>query len=165
MAQTLKQLTSSLFKKKSNWKITLLKEWPSIVGKLTDKVTLEKITGHTLTLGVRDACWLHELNLLSPVLLHHINQRLDQPHVKTIRFRRIGIKQIGIKQRKEIQHVQVQRSIKARHIEVTNAEKCALNSIQNQELQKALHQFLVRCYQEREDGTTKKLPYSRAHNR
>lgn len=160
MTQTLKQLTASLFKKKNNWKMTLLKEWPTIVGKLADKVTLEKITGHTLTLGVRDACWLHELNLLSPVLLHHINQRLDQPYVKTLRFRRIGIKQ-----RKQIQHVRVQRSIKTKQIEVTSAEKLALNNIQNQDLQKALHQFLVRCYREREDGTTQKLPYSRTHNR
>lgn len=143
MTQKIDTIIQKILSKEQSWHIQLLSNWNSIMGPLHSKVQLEKIEHETLILGVFDSCWMQELYLLSPLLLKTINQNLDQPRIKQLRFKTIGtIKSKKIKvgsQKKEIKQVELSRQ-----------EKEALKMIADTELQKALKNFLIRCYQERE---------------
>ena len=143
MAKLIKQFLQHYLSEKNNWKALLLQNWSTIIGDLRDRVTLEKIYEDLLVLGVYDSSWLQELYLLSPVILQTINASLDQPRIKRLRFKQIGRKTaINKKQKKQYQKKQV-------NIELTKKEEKALNTIDDQQLKKALKRFLIRCYQEK----------------
>ncbi len=124
--------------------MTLLSQWSAILGSLTTKVRLEKIQDDTLTLGVYDACWMQELYLLSPLLITTINQNLDQPRIKHLRFKRSVAKKdantLGITARTEPPNVP---------LELTASTKKALAIIKDPQLSLALHNFLIRCHKEK----------------
>jgi hypothetical protein len=144
MAQPIKQLLSTVFDQPDNWKIDLLRNWDSIIGNLNTKVYLEKITDDTLVLGVTDSCWLQELYMLSHVILQVINEKLDRPRIKQLRFKKIGIRPT----KKQAYTKPAPRKINKRPL--TSKEKLALTSIKDPQLQQALEDFLIRCYQEQE---------------
>ena len=144
MAQPIKQLIHSVFDQPDNWKIDLLRNWDGIIGNLNTKVYLEKITDDTLVLGVTDSCWLQELYLLSHVILQVINEKLDRPRIKQLRFKKIGIRPV----KKQTYTKPKPRTHTKRPL--TNKEQHALTSIKDPQLQQALEDFLIRCYQEQE---------------
>jgi len=144
MATPIKNFLHSFLKTDTNWKAQLLQNWPTIIGKLYDKVKLEKIQDTTLVLSVIDSCWLQELYLLSPVLLKTINERLDRPRIKRLRF-----KQAGIKEEKKKQATKKRKPI-AKQTKLTETEQTALQKIEDKQLSSALQQFLHRCRQEKE---------------
>lgn len=128
--------------KNSNWKITLLKEWSKIMGKLAHNVTIIKIYDTTIILGVYDSCWLQEMYLLSPMIQKTINQNLDRPRIKQIRFKHVGRpqkKSVPPPEKKEVPIA----------IALTDREKTALDTIENEHLKDVLQSFLMRCYRER----------------
>ena len=104
---------------------------------------MEKIHEDTLILGVQDSCWLQELYLLSNMLLKSINQTLDQPRIKHLRFKTIGIKKE--KQRR----VNVKKERCFIPVVLNSCETKALQEVKDPELKKALENFLIRCYQEK----------------
>jgi len=126
-----------------NWKLYLLSNWDSIIGTIKAKVTLEKIDDDTLVLGVYDACWMQELYLLSHVLLATINQRLDQPRIKHLRFKRAGKRP----PRKSSPQQSTQRTYEP--VVLTEHEKRALATVDDPHLREALSSFLIRCYREK----------------
>lgn len=144
MAQPIKQLIHSVFDKPDNWKIDLLRNWDTIIGSLNTKVYLEKIGDDTLVLGVSDSCWLQELYLLSNVILQVINEKLDRPRIKQLRF-----KKIGIRPEKKAAYVKPKPRSRVKRA-LTPKEKSALTHIKDVQLQQALEDFLIRCYQEQE---------------
>lgn len=121
----------------------LLKQWPAIVGNLSNKVYIEKIDDGILTLGVIDSCWLQELYLFSPLLLNTINQTLDQPYIKQLRFKTAGQKPPSHKKKG------FGASCPIKQVRLTPAERYALEQISNLELRKALEAFCIRCHRER----------------
>src|SRR5947207_14572151 len=92
MALNLKELLHAIIRPEKNWKTNLLYKWHDIIGSLHSKVRIEKIYDDTLILGVFHSCWLQELYLLSPLLIKTINEKLDQPYIKQIRFKEINKK-------------------------------------------------------------------------
>jgi len=142
MANNIKKIMQTIWSEKNNWKIQLLKNWPNIIGNLKSKVRLEKIQNDTLILGVYDSCLLQELYLLSPVLLKTINEKLEKPHIKRLRFKQAGIK----KTKKE--KVYIKKTKTEKNIELTKKEKEILKKIKDPDLEKALIKFLTRCHQE-----------------
>ncbi len=138
----MKHLLHDLFDHKENWKITLLKNWPDILGNLSTKVHLEKINNDSLVLGISDSCWLQELYMLSPLLIRTINKKLDEPRIKSLRFKKVGIK-------KETKKRAVERK-KAPFIAppLSPKEKKALANIKDPDLYKEIQSFLRRCQQE-----------------
>ena len=104
-----------------NWKVKLLSNWHIVVGDLSSKVTIEKIQKDSLTLGVRDSCWLQELYLISPVLLKTINQTLDHSRIKQLRFKVIGIKK-KTKKKKSTQ-ISIQKNVILKQREKNALEK------------------------------------------
>lgn len=144
MALPIKDFLNSFLKTETTWKLQLIKDWPKIIGKLGNKVKLEKVQETTLVLSVIDSCWLQELYLLSPILLHTINEKLDQPRIKRLRFKQSEIKVKNEKRetKKEI--------YKVKQYTLSLTEQKALKRIDDQQLSSALKNFLYRCRQEKE---------------
>ena len=143
MSKAIKDLVPLILRDQDNWKITLLRNWPTIFGPLSERVSLERIQDDTLILGVQDSCWLQELYLLSAMLLKTINQQFDTPRIKQLRFKTVGNKKTASppKQTKKIWPTKV--------VTLNPKETHALKNIKDEQLAAALKNFLIRCYQER----------------
>ncbi len=142
MTKHIKNLLPNLLQNQNDWKWTLLATWPDVIGDLHSKVTLEQIHNDTLVLGVYDSCWLQELYLLSPVLLAAINQKLDEPRIKQLRFKRTVRKKRKTKKDKPTQHQSTKTVTLAAH------EQRLLQQLDDPELARALAAFRIRCYKE-----------------
>ncbi|HEX4068759.1 MAG TPA: DUF721 domain-containing protein [Candidatus Babeliales bacterium] len=143
MTVYLKDILHTIINPEKNWKTDLLYKWNDIIGPLHDKVRIEKIYDNTLILGVFHSCWMQELYLLAPLLITTINEKLDQPYIKEIRFKHIGLKP---QKKKKLAPVTIK---KKKEIILTQADECALAQVTNPELQEALKAFRIRCYQEK----------------
>lgn len=142
MTQHISQLLTHLMEPSTQWKISLLQNWKQIIGNLSTKVTIEKILNDTVVLGVYDSCWLQELYLLSPMLIHMINTQLGKEYIKYLRFRLIADKKT--KKTKDTHHaIHVPPAYK-----FSNQELKALEKVPDPVLQEALKRFRVRCHQE-----------------
>ncbi|MCA9770283.1 DUF721 domain-containing protein [Candidatus Dependentiae bacterium] len=144
MIHSIKSILHSFFDTHNTWKSQLLEEWPSIIGDLKGQVQLEKINDDNLILGVRDSSWMQELYFLSDVLLKTINNKLDQPRIKKIRFKTMSHNQCTKKNipKKKLEACKV--------VTLSQKEQLALEKIGDAQLRIALELFLVRCYQEQE---------------
>jgi hypothetical protein len=144
MTKELKNMIAGILNTNHDWRLTLLRNWDQIIGDLKSKVHLENVKGDTVVLGVYDACWMQELYMLSPVLIHMINQKLDQPYIKHLRFKRAGKRDHKIP-RQPLQG----KEVAPMNISLTTAEQRALDGINDPQLRLVLEKFLVRCYRER----------------
>lgn len=144
MAFLIKEFLNNIIPSQAHWQIELLRKWETIIGKLKTHVILEKIQQDTLILGVYDSSWLQELYLLSPLILKTINENLDQSPIKNLRF-----KQAEKKNKKKIS-INAGGIEKTNHIVITLSDKQtrALEKIIDQDLRRALYNFLSRCYRE-----------------
>jgi hypothetical protein len=144
MAQHIKQFLTNILPQEESWKRYLLEHWPTIMGRLHSKVTIENIYEDYLVLGVPDACWLQELYLLSPALIKQINEKLETPRIKQVRF-----KQVGRMQKKVV--LTPQATVRTpKVVQLNEQENNALTRIADTDLQAALKSYLIRCYQEKE---------------
>jgi predicted lipase len=140
MATPLGSLLTNLMQQAPSWHFTIFSSWESIMGSLSTKVTVERINNNVITLGVYDSCWLQELYHLSPLLKNRINQALDQPHIKELRF-----KQINAQQRKKY-HAKKDNPVAAvATLPLTKEEEKVVQTVDDPELQKLLLQFRTRC--------------------
>jgi len=142
MAHKIEQLLDKIFSWNQSWHHTLIRDWHVIIGPLHSKVQLEKIETDTLVLGVYDSCWMQELYLLTPLLLRTINQKLDRPRIKQLRFKAAGKRQL-----RKIA-ARAESGKKNKLVELNRQEQEALKRIEDPQLQEALKRFLIRCYQE-----------------
>jgi len=146
MAHKVKDLLKSFIQQEASWKHLIIKNWHEIMGNLSDKVQLIRATKDTLVLGVHDSSWLQELYLLSPILIKQINQKLDQPYVKELRFKRLARPK-----KMSIQRTRAKKRNYAQSVKLNSKEEKILSAVQDQELKKVLRTFLVRCYQEKKN--------------
>lgn len=137
-------LLGTIFEQDQKWKYQLMQNWHHFFGQLSDKVYLEKIDNGTLTLAVHDACWLQELYALSDLFLAAINEKLDKPYIKRLRFIQGG-KRVQPKEA----HYAVATSRTEQPVTLTEKEIAALQKIKDPALAAVLRDFLVRCYRER----------------
>lgn len=121
------------------WKLNLIKNWPSIIGSLHDKVCLQKIQATSVVLGVHDSSWIQELYLLSKLILKKINSHLDTPRILTLRFQCIEKKEIT---KKKSVAVFIKKTVNLKPQEYK-----ALEKINDPQLSAALQGFLERCLQ------------------
>jgi predicted nucleic acid-binding Zn ribbon protein len=69
---------------------TLLSEiqrwWPEVVGSgIAAEATPTSERGGILTINCSGAVWAHELDLMGPTILDHLNARLQRGHVTRLR--------------------------------------------------------------------------------
>lgn len=145
MSQPIKNILDLYFSGQENWKIMLLKNWNTIIGKLNNRVCLEKVYDDTVILGVYDGHWMQELYMLSNVILKTINDALDKPRIKKIRFKLIEIKK-DTKKKSQVKSVQIDMQTS---ILVSGKELATLEKIEDQQLRSVLYDFLIRCTRER----------------
>ena len=143
MPHHIKDLLAHYFAQSNDWRIILLRDWDSIVGDLSSRVRLEKIEKDTLILCVQDACWMHELYMLSPLLLKTINKKLDQPYIKRLRFKQVGLN------KKKVPLSVPQTDVHAVSVVVSAQEHQALACIHDPQLHTVLTHYLRRCKRER----------------
>lgn len=141
MASHLKDIINTVLGANTSWQLKLLSQWNTIVGTMQTNVQLLRIQEDTLVLGVPDACWMQELYLLSPLLIKTINSHLDQPRIKQIRFKAVGI----TKPKKEIVYEKQQEVPKNIPLVLNQREKEVLAAIGDQELRNSLQRLLQRC--------------------
>ena len=141
MATNLKELLQTLINPTKSWKTDLLYRWKDIIGPLHTKVCIEKIHDDMLILGVYHACWMQELYLLSPLLIKTINEKLDQPYIKQIRFKQIPSKKNKIK-------ITAIKCVQKKEIILSKKDENTLTKITDPILREALKAFRIRCYQE-----------------
>jgi len=143
MAHKIEQLLDKILASNESWHHILIRNWPTIIGPLHSKVQLEKIEDEMLVLGVYDSCWMQELYLLTPLLLRTINQKLDRPRIKQLRFKTVGKQKI-----KKIASSLPPKEYKK--VVLNRREEDALEKVEDPQLQEALKRFLIRCYQEKQ---------------
>lgn len=143
MATPIKTILDTLFTAKNNWQLQLLNNWPTIIGSIQTKVQLLKIYDDSLVVGVMDSCWLQELYLMSPLLIHMINEKLDRPRIKQLRFKTMGVSE------KKIKKSPKKRECIIKNFSLSTREKEVLASIQDDQLRSVLKEYLLRCYREK----------------
>lgn len=145
MSKSVKDLLPLILNQQNDWRIRLLNNWNTIWGNLSSKVHLERIDTHQLTIGVHDSCWMHELHMLSELLLHSINKTIGCQQIKQLRFRHVEQKT-----KSAIAPSRPQPYTSAHKPIILNAkEQGALNRIKDPSLSTVLRDFLVRCYREK----------------
>ena len=127
-----------------SWRITLMREWPTLLGPLSNRVSIEAITDATLVLGVSDSCLMQELYLLSPLIVTTVQKSIGNSHIKQVRLKRSEI----VTHQKS--YTSSQRSSVKKAVSLTRSEAHALESINDAELKEALRMYCIRCHQERE---------------
>ena len=137
----LKELLQTLINPNNSWKTDLLYRWKDIIGPLHSKVRIEKINNDTLILGVFHSCWMQELYLLSPLLITTINEKLDQPYIKQIRFKQISVK-------KDKEKSSTAKVMPKKEVFLSKADERILAKVADPILREALKAFRIRCYQE-----------------
>lgn len=135
----LKEILQKTLKQES-WQLNLLADWPLIVGNLAHRVRVEKIEGSTLVLGVQHASWMHELYLLSNVLLKTINNHFDRPRIQKLVFKTATFK----KKEATPKHI-APAPTPVEPVELTFTQKEALAAIKDTELRQSLRTFFYRC--------------------
>lgn len=141
MAIHLKEFLQALINPEKSWKTDLLYKWNEIIGPLHSKVRIEKVYDDTLVLGVFHSCWMQELYLLSPLLIKTINEKLDQPYIKQIHFKHVGLKKLK-------KNIKPTMAKKKKEIVLTQEDERTLAKIADPALRDVLKAFRIRCYQE-----------------
>jgi hypothetical protein len=137
MATNLKELLQTLINPHNNWKTDLLYRWKDIIGPLHSKVRIEKVHDDTLILGVFHSCWMQELYLLSPLLIKTINEKLDQPYIKQIRFKQVVLKRATIK-------ISPTKMVHKKEVFLSKKDEHTLAKIADPALRDALKAFRIR---------------------
>lgn len=143
MVTPVKKILDALLGQGNNWQIQLLNNWPTIVGSIRTKVQLLKIQEDTLIIGVMDSCWMQELYLLSPLLIKTINEKLDRPRIKNLRFKTVGI--ADKKEKREVPS----KKIVSKIVQLSAREQETLKNIQDEQLRQVLKDYLIRCHREK----------------
>jgi len=145
MPQQIKYFLTQFMQQGNEWHRVLLTQWPEIMGSLKTRTRLEKIYDNTVIIGVYESHWMQELYLLSDVLLETINQSLQEPYVKKIKFKLVEHKHNRKREKKVIQD---EPAVVA---DLNSTQIQALNEIDDPQLREALMQFWSRCSVKEED--------------
>ena len=132
-------LDKTLNTKTPSWQQKLIIEWHDVVGNLSNIMALEKVQNTTLIIGVYEHSWVHELYMLSDVIIKTINQHLKEPKVEKLHFK------LATRAEKTFFIPTNTTSEKQFYAPLTTSEERALINIQDPELRTALSTFLLRC--------------------
>jgi hypothetical protein len=158
VVKPVKDIISTYFKKHADWQWRLLELWPEVVGQMREHVFLEKVYKETVVIGVYHSSWMHELHMLSPVLIDKINSVFDRPRIKRIRFKLKGQKMYN--QAKTGATINLRPTVPAK---LSTGQRDALKGVEDVELAKHLEKFFGKCQTEKdpnEKRTRKRVKFS-----
>jgi hypothetical protein len=143
VSKCIKKLLTSIIPEEHIWKIKLFQNWEKIIGSLKDKVTIEQIKEDILYLGVIHPAWAQELQMLTPILKEKINETLNCPKIKTIRFKLISPKKnIYINKHNNCIKNCLRSEICKK---LSKNEQLVLDNVKDKELREVIHEFGLRC--------------------
>ncbi len=145
MAVLLKDLVPLVIDVKSDWRSVLLKNWNTIVRSLATRVRLEKVTHDMIIVGVYESHWMHELYLLSPVLIDSVNDFLGKPYIKQVRFKLVEEKTLPSHYKAREKQPHLKNGFMEREVTLTTNQKGALEKIADPQLRDALIGFWRKC--------------------
>lgn len=137
---SLKDLVPLVVDAHTDWRILLLKNWDTIVGFLSTRTRLEKVTPTMIVVGVYESHWMQELYLLSPVLIDSINNFLGKPYIKQARFKLV-------EERTMPSHFKApeKKRMVVGEIVLTRNQQRALDKISDPQMKEALIGFWGKC--------------------
>ncbi len=143
--ESISKILSDIFPKKEQWKIKLFQRWETIIGKLKDKVRIEKISSNLIVLGVIHPTWAQELHLLSDTLKQRINKVLGKEQIKRIQFKVVDLKK-PFSTNKKTKKPTKTKVINPREKNLLSKEQQKiLNKVNNKDLCLVLEQYYNRC--------------------
>ena len=139
MTKSIKSLLTNIIPQEHAWKIALFERWSSTVGPLSKYVSIDKIEGSTLFIGVSHPTWAQELQALTPMILEKLNADHPGHLITAIKLRPITRSKKPIVNRKPI--VAEART----NVELSASETQLLASMENNQLQSSMAAYLLRC--------------------
>jgi hypothetical protein len=133
----------NIIPKEHSWKLLLFQNWENIIGNLKDKVIIDQIKDDILYLGVTHPVWAQELHMLAPMLKVKVNASLDQPRIKSIRFKVVdsSFKKKNKFCNNRIQDYVIDPICK----KLSKTEQIVLNNVTDIGLRDVMYEFGVRC--------------------
>jgi hypothetical protein len=143
VSQKISDILSNIIPADVAWKLTLLRAWPEIIGDLADKVTIFSVENDHLILQTSHSAWAQELNFLAPLILEKINTLLGAGTIRSISFKIIKRRppQTAFQAGKNTNTL---HSAKTPAYAMTKQETSKLDSLQDEQLRKALRDYLLR---------------------
>lgn len=127
--------------RKQSWRLRVLQQWPTIIGKLADKVKLHKVADSFVVLSVTHPGLAHELLMLTDLIRTKINTVIGHEAIKAVHFRTQNVA-------KKKAPAPLARARQPRAPLPLNAvEQKQLGAISNEELRTALARFYSTCKQ------------------
>lgn len=142
MAQHILHTLNAVLPTKQTWRLHVLQQWPTIIGTLSSKVKLHKITDSAVVLSVAHPGLAHELLMLSDLIREKINAVIGSPHIKSIHFRTGATKTAMPKGPTPLTPPQAQP-----RPNLDQQEQKMLTVIESDELRAALSSFYRTCKQ------------------
>jgi len=122
------------------WKISLLKEWPNILGNLKNKVSLHSVGDTHLVLTVSHPSLAQELYMLQDMLKHKINTFLQDERITSLQFRTYTSPTNKYEQKNK-----QKSTLPEKKVVLNFREQQTLHSVKNKELRDALCAFYITC--------------------
>lgn len=145
---TLKDILHTLLRNpKKSWQTRLMSEWPLVIGDLHKRLCLQKIQDTTLILGVYDQHWMHELYMLSRIIIKKINTELGHPYVERVRFVLVDPASLRGASTSAKASTETTPSTAAPDTApvLTQQQTTALATVKDKQLQQELMRFFSRC--------------------
>lgn len=147
MAQPIKNFIDTLIPDQHQWKIVLFRRWDSIIGRMKNKVIIDKIENDVIYLGVSHPAWAQELHLLSPLIKEKINSCFSETKINHIRFRYINperLRETGNPQKQRI-HEQNELFFSPNVQALSHQERSILAPLLDKTLESVVAAYFARC--------------------
>ncbi len=135
---SLKDLLGSTLPAQCDWQSRLAREWATALGDLHTRMRLERIQGTTVIIGVFDSHWIHELFMLSPLIIQTINTHLGKIYITHVRF-------IVANQRKKSTPKEKVPCQSHNRKTMSSRQELILRSVKDVQLQEILEKVFYHC--------------------
>lgn len=142
MAHHILHALNSVLPTKQTWRLQVLQQWPTIIGALSNKVKLHKITDTSVVLSVAHPGLAHELLMLSDLIREKINAVIGMDQIQSIHFRTNAKKAPSTGRPMPLRRTRTQA-----RPNLDQREEKMLTVIESDELRDALSSFYRTCKQ------------------
>lgn len=143
MNRPLADILHSIIPEDLSWKITLLKAWPEIVGKLADRVSIFGIEHDRIILQTSHPAWAQELNFLAPLIIAKIDALIGPGIIQSISFKIVKRRPLQTTGNANKNNHSL-HATQPKHYAMTRKESEKLDLLQDEQLREALRNYLLR---------------------
>ena len=143
MSQKIANILQNIIPQDVSWKLTLLRSWQTIAGTLAEKVGIFTIEDERLVLQTSHPAWAQELNFLTPLILEKISELIGTGKIKSISFK-IVKRHVAQPAQPQANNADSLHSAASKRYVMTKQEMAKLDALEDTQLKKALHDYLLR---------------------